>query len=66
MIKEHETAESDIEIPIEKDRYNKLYDNFKTGSDDYEKVKAILENLTCLQGYDELGRFSVELEYEVK
>ena len=59
MINEHETAESYIELPVEEDRYYALYSDFEAGSSDYEKVKLILENLTCLQGYDELGNFSL-------
>ena len=62
MIRGKETAETYIELPISQKRYDELKQGLQPDNKVWHEVRDALANLTFLQGYDELGEWSLELE----
>lgn len=61
MIRGNETAETYIDLPISQKRYEELISGLTPGNKVWQEVHDALERLTFLQGYDELGSWSIEL-----
>jgi len=64
MIRGRETAETYIDLPISQQRYEELAKGLQPDNAVWNEVRDALESLTFLQGYDELGAWSVELKLE--
>ena len=64
MIRGHETAETFIDLPISQARYEQLAKGLTPDKKVWKEVRDALEQLTFLQGYDELGGWSIELTIE--
>ena len=64
MHRKKETAESFINLPISVERYKELLQGLTPNSEVWNSVNDALKQLTYLQGYDELGSWSVELKVE--
>jgi len=64
MIRGHETAESFIDLPISQARYEQLAKGITARNEVWHEVRDALERLAFLQGYEELGSWSVELKIE--
>jgi hypothetical protein len=60
----HEVAESCVDLPISQTRYDELAQGVTPDSKAWKTVRDALVNLTCLQGYDKLGAWSIELEIQ--
>ena len=65
MIRGSETAETCINMPISAERYNKLASGCTPENEAWHEIREALLMLTKLQGYDELGSWSIELTIEV-
>jgi hypothetical protein len=61
MIRGNETAETFINMPISKERYMELASGCTPENRCWHEIREALANLTRLQGYDELGSWSIEL-----
>jgi len=61
MIKGNKVVETCFDIPISQKRYMELA-NMKKGEKTYETIRGVLERFTHLQGYSELGAWSLEFE----
>jgi hypothetical protein len=61
MVRGRETAETYIELPISQKRYKELAQGLQPNSKAWQSIADALKELTFLQGYDELGSWSVEL-----
>ena len=64
MIRGRETAETYIDLPISQVRYERLTKGLQPDNTVWKEVRDALEQLTFLQGYDELGAWSIELKVE--
>jgi len=61
MIRGNETAETFIDLPISQARYEELAKGLQPNNTVWNEVRDALLQLTLLQGYDELGTWSIEL-----
>lgn len=61
MIRGNETAETFIDMPISKERYKELQTGCTPKNKCWHEIRKALSILTKLQGYDELGSWSIEL-----
>jgi hypothetical protein len=61
MIRGNETAETCIDMPISVERYNELAAGCTPENKCWHEIREALVKLTELQGYDELGSWSIEL-----
>jgi len=61
MIRKNETAETFINMPISKERYKELAAGCTPENKAWHEIRHALVTLTRLQGYDELGTWSIEL-----
>ncbi len=64
MIRKNETAETCIDMPISVDRYKELAAGCTSDNKCWHEIRGALMSLTRLQGYDELGSWSLELAIE--
>lgn len=64
MIRGKETAESFIDLPISQARYEELLTGLQPENTVWQEVRDALKRLAWLQGYDELGSWSIELTIE--
>jgi len=64
MIRGRETAETYIDLPISQKRYEQLAKGLQPNNKVWREVRDALEQLTFLQGYDELGAWNIELTVE--
>lgn len=64
MIRGNETAETCIDMPISVERYNELAAGCTPENKAWHEIRDALLILTRLQGYDELGSWSIELAIE--
>ena len=55
-----------IKLPISKARYRELLRGISTQNKAWQSVREILVQLTYLQGYGELGEWSMELEIQTE
>jgi hypothetical protein len=65
MIKGKTVAETAIDLPISRKRYDELSLGLQPDSAAWKTVRDVLASLTFLQNYDELGAWSVDLEVGV-
>jgi hypothetical protein len=61
MIRGTETTETCIDMPISKKRYDELAAGCTPENKCWHEIREALESLTRLQGYEELGTWSIEL-----
>jgi hypothetical protein len=66
MEKPNETAESCVTLPISEARYAELAKGLTPNNKAWNEIQHALESLTCLQGYDKLGSWSLELEIKTE
>jgi len=64
MMRGNETAETCIDMPISVERYNELAAGCTPENKAWYEIREALVALTRLQGYEELGSWSIELEIE--
>ena len=64
MHRKRETAESYIDLPISQARYMELLEGLTPNSTVWNSVNDALKQLTYLQGYEQLGSWSIELKVE--
>ncbi len=62
----NEVAETCVELPISKERYEQLLLGLAESNSAWREVREALRTLTQLQGYKKLGAWSIELEIETK
>lgn len=63
---DNEVAETCVELPISKERYDQLLLGVAESNSAWREVREALIALTQLQGYKKLGAWSIELEIETK
>jgi hypothetical protein len=64
MIRGSEAAETCIDMPISAERYKELTAGFTPKNKAWHEIREALVTLTKLQGYEELGAWSIELIIE--
>jgi hypothetical protein len=62
MKREKEVSETSVELPISQKRYEELAKCIDNNNKAWQSIYQTLLQLTYLQGYNELGAWSVELE----
>jgi hypothetical protein len=63
---DNEVAETCVELPISKERYDQLLLEVTESNSAWREVREALIALTQLQGYKKLGAWNIELEIETK
>ena len=62
MKRKNEVSEASIELPVSQKRYEELAKGIDSNNKVWQSIQQALLQLTYLQGYDELGAWSVELK----
>lgn len=62
MKRENDVSEASVELPVSQNRYEELAKGIDSNNMVWQSIQQALLQLTYLQGYDELGAWSVELK----